>query len=207
MSATEVVIVDTGVANTASVRAAFERLGARVAVSSQREVVDEAGALVLPGVGAFGAGMELLERGTLDEALRRRVEGGRPTLAICLGMQLLGMTSEESPGVRGLGVTEWRVERFGGAVRVPQFGWNIVEPGAGCSFIERGYAYFANSYCVRDAGDGWRSATSSHDAPFVAGAERGGVLACQFHPELSGAWGMDLLCRWLEMAKVGGAAC
>jgi len=203
----DVVIVDTGLANIASVRAAFQRLGAHVEVTTDSATVDSARAAVLPGVGAFGPGMQRLKSMGLLEPMRQRITEGRASLAICLGMQLLGNGSEESPGVQGLGVVPWDSVRFGESARKPQFGWNTVTPDEGCALLEPGYAYFANSYCVRDSIDGWCSARTEYDAPFVSAAERGALLACQFHPELSGAWGMRLLERWLAAASEVGAAC
>jgi imidazoleglycerol phosphate synthase glutamine amidotransferase subunit HisH len=90
-----------------------------------------------------------------------------------------------------------RVGRFADGVRVPQFGWNRVVPEPGCRLVEPGYAYFANSYRVLEA-PGCAVATAEHGGRFIAALERAGVLACQFHPELSGAYGHDLIARWLD---------
>jgi len=198
---TRVTIIDTGVANTASVCAALDRCGARVALASDVGRIESASLLVLPGVGAFGAGMRRLETLGAEQPIRERIESGRPTLAICLGMQLLCASSEESPGVAGLGVVEGRVERFRGDVRVPQFGWNRIEADPGCSLLSSGHAYFANSYRLADAPSGWEAAHAMHAERFVAGMERGCVLACQFHPELSGGFGRGILERWLAMSR------
>jgi imidazole glycerol phosphate synthase glutamine amidotransferase subunit len=149
--------------------------------------------------------MQRLSDQGLVEALRARLEAGRSTLAVCVGLQILCESSAESPGVRGLGVLDGRVERFDSSVRVPQMGWNRVEAQNGCRLIESGFAYFANSYRLVDPPDGFCAAFSDHGGRFVAALERGGVLACQFHPELSGGWGLLLLKRWLE--RNGGGAC
>ena len=86
-------------------------------------------------------------------------------------------------------------------MRVPQLGWNRVEPHAGCRLIEPGHAYFANSFkATPPLPDGWAGATAEHGGPVIAAFERGSVLACQFHPELSGAWGRALIERWLMKA-------
>lgn len=202
-------IVRTGVANTASVTAALGRCGCRCVLSDDPGEVTAAGLLVLPGVGSFSAGMESLGRAGLVDAVRARVAGGGPTLAICLGLQLLCAASEESPGVAGLGVIDSTVARFGGGVRVPQFGWNQVETGGG--LVEPGHAYFANSYRLAAAPAGWSVSWAEHGGRFVAAIERGEVLACQFHPELSGAWGAGLLERWLARCAAvlgeGGEVC
>ncbi|MCC7381014.1 MAG: imidazole glycerol phosphate synthase subunit HisH [Deltaproteobacteria bacterium] len=197
----EVVVVRTGVANLASVMAALHREDVRVILSHDRDTVERAGAVILPGVGAFRAGMEALAAHGLGDVLRARVEKDRPTLAICLGLQLLAEESEESPGTRGLAIIPGVVRRFPSEVRVPQLGWTRVEvdpPAPGeLGLIEPGFAYYANSYRLLIAPPGWRSARSVHGGPFIAALERGRVLACQFHPELSGAWGRALIARWL----------
>lgn len=200
----------TGAANLASVTAAFERLGCIVSQAGDGREAARAGRLVLPGVGAFSAAREAIAADGLAEALRARIEQGRPTLGICLGMQLMAEGSAEAPHAAGLGVLPGRAVRFGvngvqarsseAALqpRVPQMGWNLVEPAAGCRVVARGYAYFANSYRLAEppAGD-WQAAWSVYGSRFLAAAERGPVVACQFHPELSGSYGGALLSRWL----------
>lgn len=198
----EVVIINTGVANIASVVAAFKKLGSSSTLTTDPDRVYAAERVMLPGVGAFGAGMEALISTGLASALRERIAAGRPTICICLGFQLLCRNSEESPGVSGLGIIDLPVGRFSNSVRVPHFGWNKVSPEESCSLITPGYAYFANSFRILPAKEfsagGWRTATTGHDGDFVSAAERGAVAACQFHPELSGQWGLGLLSRWLS---------
>jgi len=198
---TDVRIVPTGTANTASVTAALLRLGASMREAKSAQDVDAAEGVVLPGVGAFGAAMSRVDDIGLAPALRRRIEQGRPTLVVCVGMQLLCRDSEESPGAGGLAVLDATVTRFGGDVRVPQLGWNEVDPGPDMRFLEPGWAYFANSYRLDRVPTGWNAATTDYGGSFVAALEHGAVLACQFHPELSGPWGARLLGRWLETAK------
>ncbi len=220
-----ITIVPTGSANLASVVAAFERLGCTCAVTVDPAAVVASSHLVLPGVGAFGAAVsELTALGLLDP-IRQRVrraadqrERGaghyRPVLAICLGLQLLFDQSEESPGVLGLGIERGHVTKLAQAAagRVPFFGWSRVLPPAGTpSLLEPGDAYFAHSYRVRVADVAHLApseseprrniSTAAHDGSpggFAAAIERGDLLACQFHPELSGPWGTALLARWLN---------
>ena len=194
----DVLVVRTGTANIASVVAGLTRAGASPRVTTDPGDVSSAARVVLPGVGAFGAAMERL--GPLGPVLVDRIRQGRATLAVCVGMQLLCEESEESPGVTGLGLIPARVERFPDSVHVPQLGWNRVVAGPECHLLETGYAYFANSYRIASPPAGWACATAAHGGPFVAAVERGPVLACQFHPELSGAWGLALLRRWVEGA-------
>ena len=195
----EVLIVPTGTANIASVMAAFRRLGAAPRVSEHPAEVAAAAHVMLPGVGAFAASMTRLVEHGLDAALRERIAADRPTICICVGHQLLFEASDESPGVRGLGIVKSHVGRFKGDVRVPQFGWNEVRPAEDSRLLEGGYAYFANSFRATDA-PGWTVATATHGGRYVAAMERGKVLGCQFHPELSGPYGEALLSRFLELA-------
>ncbi len=189
---TGVTIIDTGIANTASVTAAFERLGCTVSLTHDARRVAESPLVVLPGVGSFGAGMRVLRANALDQVIIDRVSDDRPLLGICLGLQLLCDASEESPGIEGLGVINAMVTRFPSAVRTPQHGWNRVGDG---------YAYYSNTYRIETIPRGWEGQTSTHGSPFVAYLRRGTTLACQFHPELSGAWGANLLRSWIENAK------
>jgi imidazole glycerol-phosphate synthase subunit HisH len=197
VSAREVVVAPTGTANLASVRAALERLGANSRLAEGPAMIEDAERVVLPGVGSFGAALAGLRAAGLDGALAARVRAGRPTLAMCVGLQVLFEASDESPGATGLGALPGRVGRFPEGVRVPQFGWNRVVPEPGCRFVQPGYAYFANSYRALEA-PGCAIATADHGGRFVAALEKRGVLACQFHPELSGAYGHELIGRWLD---------
>lgn len=189
-----VVIVPTGTANLASVRAAFRRLGREVVCAAEPDLVRTASHVVLPGVGAFGASMATIRGSGADLALVERVAADLPTLAVCVGHQLLFEASAETPGVAGLGIVGAEVGRFPASVRVPQFGWNEVT-GDG-DLLPSGFAYFANSYRAT-AAPGWRVATAEHGGRFVAAMNRGRVVTCQFHPELSGTYGRALLEDWL----------
>lgn len=213
MRSSVVAVVRTGTANLASVETALRRLGRDVEFVAEADAVARADRLVLPGVGAFAAARKSVARLGLEDALRERMEQGRPTLGICLGMQLMARGSEEAPGVPGLGVLDGLAERFGDDVPVPQMGWNRVVPIDGCRIVPEGFAYFANSYRLApsanpggpEAGEnpggpeagGWRPAWADYGGRFLAAFERGAVVGCQFHPELSGAYGRLLLSRWL----------
>jgi imidazole glycerol phosphate synthase glutamine amidotransferase subunit len=198
-----VAIIRTGTANLASVVAAFERLGCETRLTTDAAVVANAPLVVLPGVGAFGAGMSALQAGGLARAVIERATSAKPLLAVCLGLQLLCEESEESPGVAGLGIVRGRVTRFteSSGVRVPQLGWNAVTPTPAARVVTCGTAYYANSFKLDKVPPGWEGGMTTHGFPFVAAIERGNVIACQFHPELSGAWGAALLARWVALAK------
>jgi glutamine amidotransferase len=215
------VIVETGVANLASVRALAERLGMEPVVSAVPEEVIRAQAVILPGVGAFGPAMQKLRKNGLNDAIRDRVAAGLATAGICLGMQLFFERSEESEGMDGLGIFRGKVRRLEGGLPLPQLGWNRLEPGAGSRALQPGWVYFANSYglaVVAGASqeireneipgapgfDSITTATTTYGSPFVSALEawrgdRPSVLLCQFHPELSGPFGTQLFARWLDM--------
>jgi imidazole glycerol phosphate synthase glutamine amidotransferase subunit len=205
VTAREVVVVATGTANTASVLAGLRRAGGVPRLSEDPSEVKDAARVVLPGVGAFAAAKSRLDGLGLTGPLRERLSAGRPTLCVCLGLQLLAEGSEESPDVSGFGVVAGTVRRFAAGLRVPHMGWNQVTPQGEARFLTAGHAYFANSYRLETPPPGWAWAASDHGGPFVAAVERAGVLACQFHPELSGAWGQALLTRWVTTSEE--AAC
>jgi imidazole glycerol phosphate synthase glutamine amidotransferase subunit len=196
----EIHVVRTGTSNLASMLAAIERVGGRPVLVERPDEVRSAARLVVPGVGAFAAARDQLVAAGLWGPLGERLGRGDPTMLVCLGLQLLCASSEESPGAEGLGVIAQAVRRFPGGVRVPQLGWNLVEAAPGTRFVESGHAYFANSYHLPEPPPGWECAMSHHGVPFVASVERGGVLACQFHPELSGGLGLGILKRWVEQS-------
>lgn len=211
-----VVIVRTGLANLASWVAAFDRLGRETIITDDRTVIERAELLVLPGVGSAGPAMQMLRTHGLIDPLRSRILAGRPTLAVCLGLQLLANESEESPGEKLLGIVDSAVRAFATDKPVPQMGWNSIQVERGSGVLTHGSAYFANSYRLAQAPAGWRIALSTYGGErFVAAMEKGRVLACQFHPELSGPWGLALLRSWLENtpaieqqpAAVSGSLC
>ena len=192
-----VTILKTGLANLASVRAAFKRLEAPTYLVDGPEGVKAAERLVVPGVGAFGPALDVLRERALLAPLKARIDAGRPTLGICLGLQLFGQGSEESPGAPGLGCVPLKARPFSPSLISPQMGWNKVSPAPGAQLLEPGYAYFANSYRFEEIPAGWSGALADYGGPLVAALERGAVLGCQFHPELSGAYGEGLISRWL----------
>jgi imidazole glycerol phosphate synthase glutamine amidotransferase subunit len=186
-------IIKTGSANLASVIAAFDRLGITPILTSDPAVVASAERLVLPGVGSFGAAMTELHRANLVAPLVGRIARNQHTLGICLGLQLLAEASDESPGVPGLGIIKSRVTRFTStSLTIPQMGWNRVRMFDQSSM----WAYFANSYKLDTAPESWQPALAVYGQPFTAALRRGNILACQFHPELSGESGLALIRDW-----------
>jgi imidazole glycerol phosphate synthase glutamine amidotransferase subunit len=207
MNRREVLVVATGVANAASVLAALARAGATARVSSDPAAIAAASHVVLPGVGAFGPAVRALEECGAADALRERFESGAPFLAICLGMQLLFEASEESPEARGLAVIPGRIVRLADADgRVPKLGWERIEAARECTLLQSEYACFAHSYALMTPPANWRPAYASHGSRYLAALERGRQLLCQFHPELSGRFGRELIARWLMAEAASSSA-
>jgi len=190
-------IVDYGMGNLRSVEKAFAFLGKEVAVSPEPADVLAASGVVLPGVGAFGDAMRELEERKLADPLRRAIDGGVPFLGICLGLQLLFEESEESPGVRGLGILPGRVARFPSRVKVPHMGWNDIRVLRDHPVLEGlaegSYFYFVHSYYVIPERDEHRLTLTQYGEEFVSGVADGNLVAFQFHPEKSSGAGLRLL--------------
>jgi imidazole glycerol phosphate synthase glutamine amidotransferase subunit len=195
----------TGVANLASIMAAFRRAGAEPYLAKDAEDLEASSFAVVPGVGSFGSAMAALLASGMDEAVVDRASRGAPTMGVCAGMQLFFEASEESPGVRGMSIVKGELRRFPSSLPVPQLGWNRVRRrGDATSLVRDGWAYFANSYRLTSLPDGIAGSWAEYGESFVAAAERPGLLLCQFHPELSGPWGQGLIERWLK--QTGGQA-
>lgn len=194
----KVYIVKTGTANIGSIVAGLKKVGAEPTVGDSASEIMTATHVVVPGVGTFGAAMELITENNCAKAIVDRVAAQLPTFFICAGMQILASLSEESPNATGLNVLNETITRFGDNVTVPQHGWNLVVPAPQSNFVKKGYAYFSNSYKLSTIPKGWACSMSTHGGLFVAALEMGNILACQFHPELSGAWGLALIHNWLS---------
>lgn len=188
-----IAVLDYGMGNLRSVARAMGRVGGRVTVTAEPAVVGRAAALVVPGVGAFDACMRNLRTSRLDQTICQFAASGRPTLGVCLGMQVLYEASEEGVAA-GLGLLPGVVARLPGSVRVPHMGWNEVAWTSDHPFV-RGIAagtrfYFVHSYA---AGAGRHTVgTTEHGRTFAAAVARDNVFGTQFHPEKSGEPGLAL---------------
>jgi imidazole glycerol-phosphate synthase subunit HisH len=187
-------LIDYGGGNTGSIVRALERLGAKHAFVSSPEKLSGRNPIILPGVGTFGAVMKSIE--PVKMPLIKAIETGTPFLGICVGLQILFEESAESPGVPGLGILKGRVVRFKNG-KVPQIGWNRIEPAA-CSGFEPGHVYFVNSYYSVPADQKDVLYTADYFGLFCAAVRRRNVTAFQFHPEKSGEFGHSLMRRWLD---------
>lgn len=194
-------LIDIGSGNLHSVENALKVAGAtEVVVTADPDAVARAERIVLPGVGAFGAcAASLRAIDGMEEALAEAaLDGGRPFLGICVGMQLMADAGEEHGEHRGLGWMRGRVRRLSpgdGQARVPHMGWNDVVPAGDHALVPRGEAYFLHSYAYHGEGV---VATTDHAGTVTAAIGRDNLLGVQFHPEKSQRYGLELLARFLE---------
>ncbi len=203
-------IIDYGMGNLRNVEMAFRRLGVTPLVTNDPELVAQAEALVLPGVGAFGDAMERLRTLGLVDPLRRAIDGGRPFMGICLGLQLLFETSEEMGAHRGLAVLEGTVRRFSDDLTVPHMGWNQIDQTRRDALFagvpDRSYAYFVHSYYVAPRNAGVVAASTDYGLPFTSIVAREHLYGIQFHPEKSQDVGARILRNWLHLAGIDSTA-
>ncbi len=199
-----ITILDYGGSNLRSVQKAFESIGAQLRVATAGDEIGRAGKLVLPGVGAFGAGMAALRRRGLDEAIRARVAQGTPLLGICLGMQFLFERSQEMGQHDGLGLLAGDVVRFPAeGPKIPHMGWNQLEHD-GQHPLLRGlapgeYTYFVHSYYCRPADESTIIARAEYGQPFAAIVGQDNIFGIQFHPEKSQRVGLTILRNFIAM--------
>lgn len=198
-------VVDYGAGNLGSVMNAFERLGQSARFATGPGELDPENspfaALVFPGDGHFGTAMEALERSGYAAALRSWIAADRPFLGICIGLQLLFETSEEAPGVKGLGVLPGKVRLFPGR-KVPQIGWNDTLSRRNSRLFsglpQGSFFYYIHSYYCEAARGEDVAAETEYYLRYCSAAERGNLAATQFHPEKSGSVGLELLKNWAE---------
>jgi glutamine amidotransferase len=201
----KVALIDYRAGNLTSVKKAFAAVGADLYVPIRPDDLQRAGAVVVPGVGHFGATKAL--NGEWIETIRAGVSAGRPLLGICLGMQWLFEGSEEAPECPGLGVLAGHCYRLpadanGTSVKIPHVGWNELDvrrPDSIVSGVEtRSQVYFTHSYAVPTTND--IVALTEHGQPFASIVQRGHVAGVQFHPEKSGDVGLAILRNFLRLA-------
>jgi len=197
VSAPRIAVVDYGIGNLRSAEKALQHLGADAALTSDVRSIEGADAVVLPGVGAFGACMQALRRAGLEGATRAAATDGRPFLGICIGMQMLFDGSDETPDVSGLGVVAGRVTRLPAGVRLPQMGWNTLEVASwsrlGAGLPDPAWLYFVHSFAPEPDDDAVVAAWCEYGRRFAAAIEAGPVWATQFHPEKSSTVGLQML--------------
>ena len=204
-----IAIIDYDAGNIKSVEKALKLLGQEAVVTRDHETILGADRVILPGVGAFGDAMGKLEQFGLDKVIHEVVRKNTPFLGICLGLQLLFESSEESPGVKGLGVLKGEIVRIpeSGGLKIPHMGWNSLRfPRSGRLFAglpEEPYVYFVHSYYLRAEDAGIVTAVTEYGTEIHASVENGNVFACQFHPEQSSDTGIQILKNFVEIQTEG----
>jgi glutamine amidotransferase len=199
-----VALLDYGVGNLHSAAKALDRAGAEVHVVPTVEAAAGTAALVVPGVGAYGACLAGLGRAGGAEAVAAWIKGGQPLLGICVGMQLLFEGSEEGPVHDGVGAIAGTIRRLPSTVKVPHIGWNGVQVRPGSRLLaglpEGTRFYFVHSYAA-ETGDPAVAAVCDYGMPFAAAVERDNLFGTQFHPEKSGSGGLALLANFVDEAR------
>lgn len=202
-----IAIIDYDAGNIKSVEKALAALSAETMVTRDAEIILRADKVILPGVGSFGDAMKKLHRYGLVSVIRQVIDRGTPFLGICLGLQLLFESSEESPGVAGLGILEGRILRIPEQddLKVPHIGWNSLRfPNKGRLFSgipEESYVYFVHSYYLEAKDAGIVTAVSEYGVQIHASVECGNVFACQFHPEKSSDTGLSILRNFVNLER------
>ncbi len=205
-----IAIIDYDAGNIKSVEKALIALEEQVVVTRNPEEILGADGVILPGVGAFGDAMERLESYGLVETIGQVAERRIPLLGICLGLQLMFESSEESPGVKGLGLLPGRIIRIpdAGGLKVPHIGWNNLKfPNEGRLFRglpEDSYVYFVHSYYLQAREEEIVTATTEYGALIHASVEKDNIFACQFHPEKSSGVGRKILQNFIAVIRDAG---
>lgn len=199
-----IAVLDYGIGNLRSAQKSLERHGADARLTADPAIVADAAAVVLPGVGAFGACMDAVERSGCDSLARCAVDSGTPFLGICVGMQMLYSASEESPGRSGLGILPGEVVRLPAGVKHPQMQWNVLDVVAESPLLDPlpdpAWMYFVHSYAA-DPSSGHVTATVDYGGPVVAAVQRDNVFAAQFHPEKSSTAGLTFVDAFVDLAR------
>jgi glutamine amidotransferase len=204
-----IAIINYGMGNLRSVQKALEHLGAETHITSDPVDLRVADAVILPGVGAFGAAMQRLNESGMTAAIRHAIEHSKPFLGICLGLQLLFESSSESPGVPGLGILKGRVVGFRETpnfpLRVPHMGWSRLRPTRADYPLWQGvpdgaYVYFVHSYYPEPADTSLVTAYCEYGIRFACAVGHASLHAVQFHPEKSSEAGLKILQNFCRLA-------
>ncbi|WP_369298355.1 imidazole glycerol phosphate synthase subunit HisH [uncultured Neglectibacter sp.] len=203
-----IAIIDYGAGNLLSVEKALRHIGCQCEITAEPERLEAANGAVLPGVGAFGDAMKNLRARGLEQPIQEFIASGKPFFGICLGLQILFESSEESPGVSGLGLLKGKILHLPQVpgLKVPHMGWNSLKL-RGDSRLFAGvpddtYVYFVHSYYLQ-AAEEIVTATAEYGTTIHAAVQKGNVLACQFHPEKSGQAGLSLLKNFAGLCGEG----
>lgn len=200
-----IAIIDYDAGNLKSVEKALIHLGGDPVITRDADTILAADRVILPGVGAFGDAMGRLRQYGLVDVIRQAAGTGKPFLGICLGLQLLFESSEESPGVEGIGLLPGRILRIPDqeGLKIPHMGWNSLSVRPGARLFEGVgdgvYVYFVHSYYLKADDEAIVAASTEYSVHIHAAVERGNVFACQFHPEKSSQVGLTILKNFLSV--------
>ena len=200
-----VAIIDYGAGNLSSVKKALDFLGAESEITKDRDKIMAASHIILPGVGSFGDAMDSMNRRGLTKTVKEAALSGKPFLGICLGLQLLFESSEESPGVGGLGLLKGKIVEIpkDRGLKVPHIGWNSVSlkqtDGIFKGIDQNSYFYFVHSYYLKGADEDAVAATTDYGVEIECAVQQGNLCATQFHPEKSSKTGLQVLKNFLAM--------
>lgn len=194
-----VAIIDYGAGNLQSVKKALDFIGAKSIITADENEINAASHIILPGVGSFGDAMHSIREKGLENVIKKSADGSKYFLGICLGLQLLFESSEESPGVEGLGIFKGKIVTIpkDNGLKVPHIGWNSVSlkqtDGIFENLRDNSYFYFVHSYYLKDADEKVVAGTTEYGVPIQCAVQQGRVSATQFHPEKSSEAGLTIL--------------
>ncbi|WP_177918706.1 imidazole glycerol phosphate synthase subunit HisH [uncultured Eubacterium sp.] len=194
-----VAIIDYGAGNLQSVKKALDFIGAESVITGNKDEINAASHIILPGVGSFADAMSCIRERDLEDTIKQAADGSKYFLGICLGLQLLFSSSEESPNVKGLGVFDGEIVTIprNNGLKVPHIGWNSVElkqrNGIFENINDNSYFYFVHSYYLKNAPEEIVAGVTEYGVPIQCAVQKGRVCATQFHPEKSGEAGIALL--------------
>lgn len=194
-----VAIIDYGAGNLQSVKKALDFIGAKSIITADENEINAASHIILPGVGSFGDAMHSIREKGLEDVIKKSADGSKHFLGICLGLQLLFESSEESPGVDGLGIFKGKIVTIpkDNGLKVPHIGWNSVSlkqtDGIFEGLRDNSYFYFVHSYYLKDADEDVVAGTTEYGVPIQCAVQQGRVSATQFHPEKSSEAGLTIL--------------
>jgi len=200
-----IAIIDYDAGNLKSVEKALVSLGEETIITRNFSEILGADKVILPGVGAFGDAMSQLKKYELDKVVHEVAEKETPLLGICLGLQLMFESSEETPGVEGLHLLDGHIHRIPDAegIKIPHIGWNSLEfPKESRLFkglTDQAYVYFVHSYYLKAADEAIVAATTEYSTHIHAAVEHGNIFACQFHPEKSSTVGLQILQNFAKL--------
>lgn len=200
-----IAIIDYDAGNLKSVEKALQYLDEECIVTRDKEELLKADKIILPGVGAFGDAMEKLHKFGLVDVIHKLVKENKPFLGICLGLQLMFESSEEGPGVKGLGLLPGKIVKFPEkeGFKIPHMGWNSIDVKEGSRLFKgvsnNSYVYFVHSYYLQAENENDVAATTEYITHVHASVEHDNIFACQFHPEKSGDVGLRILKNFCEL--------